>query len=194
MSEAVLTTGLESLCVADVMSRNVVTTTPETSVADLVKLLAFEQISGVPVLNRRGRLVGVVSATDVVRLASTADEVSLDALIDEDDEAWRAAYADAEPYFADTGARRRLLVPELVPFRESTLGDYTVRDIMTPATFTVRPTVTVTELAKFMMNGRIHRALVVENGELLGIVSGFDIVRAAAGAIAPASCAAPVVV
>jgi CBS domain-containing protein len=178
-------TAFDTLCVADLMSRDIVTTTPDTTVADLVKLLAFEQISGVPVLSRRGRLVGVVSATDIVRLASTADEVSLDALIDEDDDAWQAAYADAAPYFADTGARRRLLVAGLLSAPRGTLGDYTVRDIMTPASFTVRPTATVAELAAFMTNGRIHRALVVDDGQLLGIVSGFDVVRAVAGAIEP---------
>lgn len=192
MSTDTLARTLDDLCVADLMSRDLVTTRPETSVADLVRLLAFEQISGVPVLNRRGRLVGVVSATDVVRLASTADEVSLDALIDDDDEAWRAAYVDAAPYFADTGTRHRLLSPHLASFHEGTLGDYTVRDIMTPATFTVRPAASVAELAKFMTNGRIHRALVVEGGELLGIVSGFDVVRAAAGAIVPAPATAAV--
>jgi CBS domain-containing protein len=54
------------------------------------------------------------------------------------------------------------------------------RDVMTGATIQVRPTTTVPALARFLVNAGIHRALVVDQGRLLGIVSAFDIVEAVA--------------
>jgi CBS domain-containing protein len=47
-------------------------------------------------------------------------------------------------------------------------------------TVRVRPTTTVPALARFLVNAGIHRALVVDQGRLLGIVSAFDIVEAVA--------------
>jgi CBS domain-containing protein len=54
------------------------------------------------------------------------------------------------------------------------------RDVMTPATIHVRPTTCVRDLARFLVNARVHRALVVDEGRLMGIVSAFDIVQAVA--------------
>jgi CBS domain-containing protein len=63
---------LDAVTVAEIMTKEVWTVTPETSVGDLIRLLSQEQITGVPVVTGTGQLRGVVSATDVLRLA--ADE------------------------------------------------------------------------------------------------------------------------
>ena len=55
-----------------------------------------------------------------------------------------------------------------------------VADIMTPVAFSVRPGDTVKELADFLVRGRIHRAVVVEDARLLGIVTSGDVLRAVA--------------
>src|SRR5688572_24191031 len=59
---------------------------------------------------------------------------------------------------------------------------FQVQDIMTPAACTATPDLTVAEVARFMVAAHIHRALVTENGKLLGIVTTFDIMRAAGNA------------
>ena len=46
---------------------------------------------------------------------------------------------------------------------------------------TVKPTDSVEDAAKFLLHGRIHRALVVEHGQLKGIVTAFDLLRAFVG-------------
>ena len=53
---------------------------------------------------------------------------------------------------------------------------------MTPAVFSVPSTTTVPELARLLLRGRIHRALVVDDGVLVGIVSAFDVLKAVAEA------------
>lgn len=57
---------------------------------------------------------------------------------------------------------------------------FQVEDIMTPVVVTATPNMSIPELARSMAESHIHRALVTENGKLLGIVTTFDIMRATA--------------
>jgi CBS domain-containing protein len=50
----------------DIMTRDVVTVSPAASVKELAKTLVQQQISGAPVMNKKGQIVGVVSETDIV--------------------------------------------------------------------------------------------------------------------------------
>ena len=68
--------------------------------------------------------------------------------------------------------------PSTLPqFQASDLDDYVVENIMTAANFHVTPDTTVPELAQFLLKGRIHRALVMEDGELRGIVTTVDLLK-----------------
>lgn len=53
----------------NIMTKNVETVTPETSLADAVNILLMREISGMPIVDGDGRLKGVVSEKDVFRLA-----------------------------------------------------------------------------------------------------------------------------
>lgn len=59
-------------------------------------------------------------------------------------------------------------------------GARTVREIMMPARFSVRPSTTLENLARFLVSAKVHRALVMEGGTLRGIVTTFDVLRAIA--------------
>jgi CBS domain-containing protein len=175
------------LTVRDIMQASVVTVTPETTVRQLSRLLADEEISGAPVVGRHGELLGVVSATDVVRLAaedadihvagsSTPPSLSDHALIHEPDD---QEEEDSDPY--------GFFLPEDSPFNregfleqfaETELDAVSVRDIMTPVAFSVRADATIRELADFLVRGRIHRAVVVNGDRLEGIVTSGDVLRA----------------
>jgi CBS domain-containing protein len=76
-----------------------------------------------------------------------------------------------------------MLRPGAIDLPLLAFDQHEIADIMTTATFTVRPDATVRELADFLARGRIHRALVVEDGRLVGIVTAFDVVRAIAGVV-----------
>ena len=129
--------------VRDVMQTDVVAVVPEMTVRELIHLLLEERISGAPVLAPTGKVLGVVSGTDVLRLASRPS----------------SRLADAAGF------------PERC-----------VADIMTPVVFTVHPEESLSDLARFFRQGRVHRALVMENGMLLGVVTPFDMVQSLFGA------------
>jgi CBS domain-containing protein len=169
--------------VRDIMQKEVISVRSGTSVGDLARLLDEEGISGVPVLDSAGSVMGVVSRTDVVRLASSEAEApgATDAFW-----AGLAAYRDE---VSDEDPDAYFLAPEsaavILPAGGAVAGmtmDQTpVDEIMTPVAFHVDPEMLIWELAKFLVGGRIHRALVVEDGRLVGIVTAFDVLRVVAG-------------
>jgi CBS domain-containing protein len=176
------------LSVKDIMRRDVVTVSPDTTARYLAKVLADEEITGVPVLDANDRLVGVVSSTDLVRLAADESSVEVrqvgltrgvDPVLDPDAEAEDAEAQDPFGFF----------LPEDSPFTgqrileqwpDSEFDSVLVRDIMTPVSFSVAPDSTVPELCEFLVRGRIHRAVVMEEGRLVGIVTSADVLRAVA--------------
>lgn len=164
--------------VREIMRTDVVTVAPDRTVADLVDLLEREGITGVPVVDADGTVVGVVSVTDVARAALR--EASGEA--EEGGEA-RAGEDGPGGYFRfpDGLAAEGLgsWLPAGLP--RTRLGARAVREIMTPATFSVRPEATVRELARFLSRGGIHRALVFEGSRLAGVVTATDVLRALAG-------------
>ena len=177
------------LTVRHIMREDVVTVSPDTSVRELSRLLADEEISGAPVVDGNGSLLGVVSSTDVVRLAADDASVRLTSLpvrskstapvdpVDPDDP--EGPEVDPFGFFLpeDSPYGNEELIKQ---FAESELDSVTVADIMTPVTFSVEPTATLRELAQFLVRGRIHRAVVVEGERLRGIVTSGDVLQAVA--------------
>lgn len=179
------------LSVRDIMRTDVVTIAADESARSLARLLADAEISGVPVLDGNDRVVGVASTTDLVRLAADDAEVSLSAVS-------MAVGRDRSPNLSDEELDDVLaadpygfFLPEDSPFSgsavfeqipESTFDRATVADVMTPVSFSVGPEQSVAELCEYLVRGRIHRALVVDDGELLGIVTSLDVMRAVADA------------
>ena len=60
--------------VAELMSTDVRTISPDATVAELVVELADAHVSGLPVVDDRGRMIGVVSTTDVIVAEAEADD------------------------------------------------------------------------------------------------------------------------
>ncbi len=180
--------------VRDIMKSDVVTIGFDESARSLARLLADSEISGVPVLDADERVVGVASATDLVRLAARDADVTLGA-------ATLAAAFDRGPDLGEEDLDEALeadpygfFLPEDSPFPaaavfeqlpESTFDQATVEDVMTPVFFSVGPDMEIQELCEYLVRGRIHRALVVEGGQLLGIVTSHDVLRAVATARVP---------
>ncbi|MGD2121447.1 MAG: CBS domain-containing protein [Gemmatimonadota bacterium] len=165
--------------VEDVMQREVVTVTPATPVRTLLKLLVREHISGLPVVTGEGEIVGVVSTTDVVRLGAGETELNAADLV------WEPLILPNEefseessaPFFMESRDWRYPTENQTEALPEGVFDGYTVADIMTDAVFTVKPRDTVEDAGKFLLKGRIHRALVVEDDQLKGIVTAFDLLR-----------------
>jgi len=135
--------------VQDVMAADAVTATTSTAFKDLVETLVRRRLSGLPVLSRQGKVVGVV------------DE---------------AALLVKEEVQQDPGARpaRR---PRRRALRAKAAGD-TAGDVMTTRPVTVRPDTTVAEAARLMDRHHASCLPVIgEDGKLAGTVSRRDLLR-----------------
>ena len=51
----------------EIMTRNVYTISPEASVQEVAQLLSLKSISGVPVINKDGKIIGIVTEADIIR-------------------------------------------------------------------------------------------------------------------------------
>lgn len=170
--------------VADVMQTEVVTASADLPLQVFVRLLADEAISGTPVVDGEGQVVGVASYADVVRAARSQTEAALG-----DGAGGEGERAPCAPPAADEGERASPYFrapsrgPDLVEVlhHEELPGDLracTVGDVMTPALFWVRPGASLAEAAALMAEGHVHRALVFEEGALVGLVTAFDLLAA----------------
>ncbi len=164
----------------DVMQTDVKTVTPSMTIQELLGVLSDNDISGAPVVTDDQRVAGVVSATDVIRFVANMQEIPAgDTSVDPEGRAPEEAIEDgASAFFWDPEQAHPLAGAGLQTFEAVDLDAATVGDIMTTAAFTVSPDQDVREVAVFLLQGRIHRALVEEDGRLLGLVTTFDLLRA----------------
>ncbi|HXE71062.1 MAG TPA: CBS domain-containing protein [Candidatus Nitrosotenuis sp.] len=143
--------------VKDIMQSQVISATPDMTVKELAHLLTQKTISGVPVVDSQGQLLGVVSLSD---LAAHID---------------RSHPTLSRPQHVDTWYESRLLDRFVI---EDFEDQAVARDIMTPAVYQIEESATLEELAEMMAAGNIHRVIVTRQGKMVGIVSTMDMVRA----------------
>lgn len=160
--------------VRDFMETDVVTVRPDLPIKDLMEVLEENGITGAPVVDSEDNVVGVVSSTDVMRLAAEEEEESgARSGSPESDEESQYFYAGGSGGFLPA-------LPSGLP--KTRIGTRPVRDVMTRATFSVRPDATLRETARFLHQAGIHRALVFDGSRLLGLVTTMGIVAAVAEA------------
>jgi CBS domain-containing protein len=140
----------------ELMTVEVATVTPETTRQDIARLLLARGISAVPVVDRQGVPVGMVSEGDLIGRAEPERKLRRDW--------WLAMLAEgealSEEYVASLGGR-----------------EATARDLMTAPVITVDETTEVEEIATLLASYRIKRVPVLRDGRLVGIVSRADLLR-----------------
>ena len=147
---------VKSKLVREVMNPGVVTIRDDRSVSDLAAFLMENEISGAPVVDAKGKLVGVVSVTDIVEQRTVDDD---------------ASPREREPHWDEMTSARQLQ-------RMRRKGDgVLVRDIMTPTVYTIPDDTLVSEAARTMIAGRIHRLFVTNGGHIVGIVTTLDLLK-----------------
>lgn len=141
----------------DVMTTAVYTVGPETSLEEIARLLAEHDISGVPVVDEAGLLIGIVSESDLI------DEHRREAKIP------RVALFGVFPIADEIlieAARHGMTLP--------------ARDPMGRKVVTATEETTVHELADLMATHEVSRIPILRDGRLVGIVCRADLVRALA--------------
>ncbi|HEY7195176.1 MAG TPA: CBS domain-containing protein [Gemmatimonadales bacterium] len=174
--------------VGDLMSSDVVTVSPELTLRDAVELLSSQHIGAAPVV-ANGRVVGVFSMSDALAFDTVTPGVPAERPEQLDDELevpadWEVEGSEpAADYFTDMWVDAGADVAERFqnPNPEwDVLQEHTVSEAMTPGVYSVTPSTSLAEAAAYLLDRKIHRALVLESGELAGILTTTDIVRAVA--------------
>jgi len=149
---------VKALTAREVMNPDVMAVRADMTVRDLAAFLAERQITGAPVIDADGRLVGVVSLMDIAE--SRAEGVDV---------------APAAP--AGGGGIEGLVdLPHGLALRIGN-AEASVSQIMTPAVYTIVAETPVADIARTMISGRIHRLFVTENERIVGIVTSLDLVK-----------------
>jgi predicted transcriptional regulator len=147
--------------VKDVMNPDIMTVADDMTTDELVQYLAEREISGAPVVDGQGHLIGVVSMTDIGRhLAEPSD------------------FAPSRPpdFYNDTDE----VTLEDLGQRYVEERAATVRDVMTPVIYQVEVTASVAEAARIMIEHHIHRLVVTQGKEPVGIITSIDLLRVVA--------------
>lgn len=145
------------LTAADVMTTEVISIAPDTPVQEIARLLHTNRISGVPVLNTDGRLIGIVSESDLMSHVGAIGEEPRQSR-------WLRFFSDQTSlaeHYAKTHGR-------------------TARDVMTDGVVTVDDNTPLAEVAKTLERHKIKRAPVLRDGKLAGIVTRGNLLQALA--------------
>jgi CBS domain-containing protein len=138
--------------VKDVMTRNVISVSPQATVADALDLMLGWRLSGMPVIDAKGSLVGVVSEGDFLRRAELGTQKPerrwLDFLLP----------AHAAETYAHTHGRR-------------------VEEIMSSEPITIGEEASLEEAAALMETHRVKRLPVVAGTKVIGLITRADFVR-----------------
>lgn len=143
---------------SDVMTKDLITVTPETSVREIAAMMTEKRVSGLPVVGANGRLVGIISQTDLLHRAETGTERR--------HKWWLHVFQDADSLAREYAKAHGLKA----------------KDVMSATVITVDVNTELKDVADLLEKRKLKRVPVVREGQLAGIITRGDLVRALAGA------------
>lgn len=140
----------------DIMCRNVVTVSPESGIAETVAILLEKRVNGLPVVDRKGRLQGIICQSDLIAQQKRVPIPSVFALL---------------------GGLIPLQSPRDLEREVEKIAAIRVAQAMTPNPVTVTPETSLEEVATLMVEKKYHTLPVVEDGKLVGIIGKEDVLK-----------------
>lgn len=140
----------------DIMTRKIISVSPETEVTKAAKIMLDNSVNGMPVVDREGSLVGIICQSDLIAQQKQLPLPSVFTLLD-----------SVIPLFS-----QKKLESEVQKIIATT-----VSKAMTPNPITVSPESSLEEIAKLMVDKKLYTLPVVEQGKLVGIVGKEDVLR-----------------
>ena len=153
------------LNVEKIMQSDPRTVSPDMSLVSLEELFLSTRFTGFPVV-KEDRLIGVISRSDIIRSMVT-ERSRAEQLSD--------FYCGAQVLDTDDPTQSLEATAAQVGVR---LAEQCVEDAMVRNVVSIESSESVTNLAKLMLDGHLHRLPVVNDGRLVGLVSAMDLVRA----------------
>ncbi len=144
--------------VREVMTPNPITITPAAPLQEAIQILAAKRISGLPVVNDQGDLIGIISDTDLM---------------------WQESGVDAPPYIMLLDSIIYLQNPARHEKEIHKALGQTVEEVMSDRPITIKADQSLREAAHLMNDKKIRRLPVVDSqsGQLVGILTQGDIIR-----------------
>lgn len=147
------------LTAKDIMTKNVVTVTPDTSIEDLAAILVKHEISGVPVLDDAGALYGIVTENDLISRNKRLHIPTVISFLD------AAIYLESSKRFEQEVKR---------------VAATKVAEICARKVVTISEDASMLDIATIMDEQKFHLLPVLSKGKLVGIVGKRDMVKAVA--------------
>jgi len=147
------------LTAKDIMTKDVITVSPDTTVKELGKIFIENGISGAPVIDRKGDLIGIVTENDLISRNTRLHIPTILRLFDA---------------FIPLGASK--LESEI-----KKMAAYIVGDICTKNPFAVEADTPADAIATIMEDKKIHLLPVLREGKLIGIIGKRDIIKGVTG-------------
>ncbi|WP_456374351.1 CBS domain-containing protein [Methanocaldococcus sp.] len=152
------------MLIKDVMKKPIVVY-EDDNLCDVIKLFREKKISGAPVLNKEGKLVGIISESDIIKTIITHDE-NLNLIL------------PSPLDLIELPLKTALKIEKFMEDLKKALKTK-VKDVMTKNVIVAKPEMTVNDAAKLMVEHKIKRLPVVDNeGNLVGIVTRGDLIEA----------------
>jgi CBS domain-containing protein len=150
---------------ADVMTPDVICATPDTSIAELIRLMLDNRISGVPIVTE-GRIVGIVSEGDLLRRVETGT-------------------APHPSHWLELVTSSSRLAADYTKTHGRKAAEVMTREVIAVSEFTP-----IDEIAHLLEARRIKRVPVVRDGQVVGIVSRRNLLQALGSRLSAPSVAA----
>ncbi len=147
------------LTAKDIMTRDVITVKPDTSLEDLAAILVKHGISGVPVVDEAGSLYGVVTENDLISRNRRLHIPTVVSFLD------AAIYLESSRKFEEDVKR---------------LAATRVSEICARKVVTLSEETSVVDIATIMDEKKVHILPVIKNGKVVGIVGKRDVVKSVA--------------
>lgn len=144
------------LTARDIMTRDIITVTEESTIKELARILTSNQISGVPVIDDSGKLVGVVTESDLIFQTKKVHIPTVITILD-------------SVFYLEN--------PDKMGDEMKKMAGSKVKDILTSSPVTVTEETQLDEIATIMSEKNIHTLPVVNKDILVGVIGQKDIIR-----------------
>jgi CBS domain-containing protein len=140
----------------DIMTRGILSVTPDTEIVKAAKILLKNRINGLPVIDDSGKLVGILCQSDLVAQQKNIPIPSVFTLL--------------ESFVPLTSMKR-------IDKEVEKIAALTAKQAMTPDPVTVGPETGIEDVAKLMVDQKYHTLPVMEGDRVVGIIGKEDVLK-----------------